>query len=752
MSALLEEDESEYSDITPGGSSTEPSRAPSPLLEEEPITQPDAPSTTSGPAAVIRSRSHRSAKESSSDDGSENPDMRLQAYARSQGQPKKSYSHTRRLSRSISPTPFSFSQTLPTHAIPPPTLEPGAPNKQGLTLPHAAYNGESKAASGDGKVDLVRAGIAQTSMATVEVTRGVALQEPTPAQKKKRRTFSFQLPFRRSKGPSGKGKESMTPAHLLDTLPIPVAYLSHLPPPSYVPASYVLVQVFAVGLDPLDSLLVQEKTVNGAKGAGFIPGRSVVGKAIEVGWEVKADVCRRGEWVIGLQDVKQVIGTLPSFLHAADIFCQSGALAEFVVIERHRIHRAPQPLSRPGTLFPSRHSHVRTKSLPSQFHRHPYAQLHQDLLAPMTMTIEELAVLPICGVPAYRAIRTFADVISPAKPKPNSVDSNKRVRVLVLQGHDGPGAIAVQMLSHKGVQVWVQVPDSVAREDASSGEEEDADGPGPSGTTRTKETRFDRLEARLRAWGAEAICVGEPLEVLERLAQDGRSFDAILDTIGGTDVWEAGRKVLLVDPEQDTSLTQDMAADPSSPSTAPSGSSSSGYTKASSSSNKRSFALTQFTTLVGDTPSRPIPSAQDHLRSGFRSLKRTMSTGSRSRSSSPTKSSSNSLRSPSKDSLGPLLRRNTSTKVKTQKRSVSYAWVSVAADLDFEGGDVRDSLGALVAMVEEGFVRPWVGDERGDEGPRVVPFDKAPEIFRRDGDGPVGPLKDGGTCVVRIIP
>ncbi|KIP09818.1 hypothetical protein PHLGIDRAFT_28790 [Phlebiopsis gigantea 11061_1 CR5-6] len=702
MSALLEEDESEYSDITPGGSSAEPSRSPSPLPEEEPTAQPDRPSGTSGPTAVVRSRSHRSAKESSSDDGSENPDARLQAYARSQGQLKKSYSYTRRLSRSISPTPFSYSQTLPTHTIPPPTLEPGVPNKPGLTLPHAAYNGGSKAASGDGKVDLVRAGIAQTSMATVEVTRGAALQDPTPAQKKKRRTFSFQLPFRRSKGPSGKGKESLTPAHLLSTLPIPVAYLSHLPPPSYVPPSYVLVQVFAVGLDSLDSLLVQEKTVNGAKSAGFIPGRSIVGKAIEVGWEVKADVCRRGEWIIGLLDVKQ-----------------SGALAEFIVIERHRIHRAPQPLSRPGTLFPSiRHSHVRTKSLPSQFNRHPFAQMHQDLLAPIAMSIEELAVLPICGVPAYRAIRTFADVISPAKPRPNNADSGRRARILVLQGHDGPGAIAVQMLSYKGVQVWVQVPDSVAREDASSGEEEDADGPGPSGTTRTKETRFDRLEARLRAWGAEAICVGDPLEVLERLAQDGRSFDAILDTIGGTDVWEAGRKVLLVDPEQDTSLAQDAA----------------------------------FTTLVGDTPSRPIPSAQDHLRSGFRSLKRTMSTGNRSRSNSPTKSSSNSLRSPSKDSLGPLSRRSPSTKVKTQKRSVSYAWVSVAADLDFEGGDVRDSLGALVGMVEEGLVRPWLGDERDDEEPRIVPFDKSPEIFRRDGDGPVGPLKDGGTCVVRIIP
>lgn len=301
MSALLEEDESEYSDITPGSSSVEISRAPSPVLEEQPAAKNETPQNAAE-ALIARSQSHRSAKESSSDEASETPDARLQAYAQSLGQPKK---FTRRLSRSISPSTFAFSQTLPTHSIPTPVPEVIPPTKSGLTLPHAAYSGDSKATTADGKVDLVRAGIAQTSIATVEVTRGVAKHGSTSDPKKKKRAFSFQLPFIKSKG-KGKGKESMTPAHLLDSLPIPVAYLQHLAPPSFVPASHVLVQVFAVGLDPLDSSLVQEKTGNDAKGAGFIPGRSIVGKAIEVGWDVKADVCRRGEWVVGLLDVKKV--------------------------------------------------------------------------------------------------------------------------------------------------------------------------------------------------------------------------------------------------------------------------------------------------------------------------------------------------------------------------------------------------------------------------------------------------------------
>jgi len=393
--------------------------------------------------------------------------------------------------------------------------------------------------------------------------------------------------------------------------------------------------------------------------------------------------------------------------------------------------------------------------LPSQLNRHPFAQLHQDLAASANLSIEELALLPLCGLPAHRAVRTFADVISPATPKPDSGDRTKYIRILVLHGHAGPGALAVQMLARRGVRVWVQVPDSAARDDSNEDDDgdgdDDTDGPGPSTAGETKESRFEKLQTRLRAWGAEAICVGEPLEVLERLAEDGRSFDGILDTIGGVEIWEAGRKVLLADPEQDTTLQTSPAVPSSSPSTSSSASS----PKVSSTSNKRSFTVAQFTTLVGDNPSRPVPSAQDHLRSGFRSLRRTMSTGSRSRSNSPTRSPSAAApSSSSKDSLGrlSLSRRNTTSTIKAKKRTVSYVWVSVAADVDFEGEDVRDSLGALVHMVEDGSIRPWAGDGHDDHGPRVVPFDKSPEVFRRDGEGPVGPLRDGGTCVVRVVP
>ena len=47
---------------------------------------------------------------------------------------------------------------------------------------------------------------------------------------------------------------------------------------------------------------------------------------------------------------------------------------------------------------------------------------------------------------------------------------------------------------------------------------------------------------------------------------------------------------------------------------------------------------------------------------------------------------------------------------KREKRLVGYAWVSVAADVDFEGGDVRDSLAAVMRMAEAG----WLSGGRND--------------------------------------
>ncbi|KAH9950049.1 hypothetical protein B0H21DRAFT_687479 [Amylocystis lapponica] len=723
MSALWEEDESEYS----GVSSTEPSRSSTPIpFSDRSGTSPflSTPSLAGPPRPRTRTFSGPTDRpsvraEQPPESPVETPDDRLQDYARQR-------------SAFAAQASSALSSSLPTHVIPAPFPESAAssvPNGYtSLTLPRANYTNSKGKAMAEGRVDLVRAGVAQTSMATVEVVRGAAaaaggsLTRPRPQRRGSfplsiARSFSLSIaPKKRleRRSSSRSRRESATPAHLRGALPLPVAFTAHISPPSFVPPSHVLVQVFAVALDGLDSLIVQEKVDAGAgaaaggslrkRRAGFIPGRSFVGRAIECGFEVKDEVCKRGEWVIGLTDVRKC-----------------GALAEFVLVERHKLYRSPQPRARSSTLFPPRRrSHTRTVSLPTQ--RGTFAS--SPLAPPVPLTLEELALLPLAGVPAHRAVRTFVDAL--ASPR-RSRDPETRPRALVLQGHDGPGALAVQMLGRRGVRVTVQIPDSAVDDGAG----ETSDSSDSNGRCEAVPwSRHEQVEARMRGWGADEVCIGTPLGVLERLVEENRSFDAVLDTIGGVDVWEAAQMLLLTPPPRPSPSAHMSQSSPTLSTMTPE------YIAAPEPETKATLdvSLAQFTTLVGDMPSRAVPKAQDNLRSGLRSLRRAITT-----TSGPSKSSS--------------LRALSNGKPKGVKRTVCYSWVSVAADVDFDGEDVRQSLAAVVGMVEEGAMRPWAGDfdmdSQGEEG-RVVPFERAPEVFRRDLAGPRGVLKDGGTCVVKI--
>ncbi|CAL1701941.1 unnamed protein product [Somion occarium] len=370
MSALLEEDESDISEPTSGASSSEHSRPPSPAPQLPPVDQNKVtttkvtiiPTPTPDPSTepVMRRRSVSAHSRSDSQQNRfgtvltaepeeldeltdlDHPDARLRAYARSNENQRKSY---RRLSRSLSLTqadPRAYASTLPTHSLPTPTSPSSTPASgyTSLTLPHATPSSSNKRRPPDsGKVDLPRSGAAQSSMATIEIIRGAAYVQTSTSnsagREKRRRHLSFSLKFfdaSKKLRSRSKEKESATPAYLLDALPLPVAFTAHLSPPTYVPASHVLVKVFAVGLDSLDSLLVKHKLdVSGGSGkaskaVGYIPGRSLVGRVVQCGWDVSSDVCRKSDWVIALLDIRK-----------------SGALSEFVVVERHRLHRAPQP-------------------------------------------------------------------------------------------------------------------------------------------------------------------------------------------------------------------------------------------------------------------------------------------------------------------------------------------------------------------------------------------------------------------------
>jgi len=358
-----------------------------------------------------------------------------------------------------------------------------------------------------------------------------------------------------------------------------------------------------------------------------------------------------------------------------------------------------------------------------------------------TLTLEELALLPLCGIPAYRAVRTFIYAFSSLREEGmglpttgigandwrgggsvefGSMRSSKlttehpqdrRRRVLVLRGHDGVGAMAVQMLAQRGWKVSVHVPFSSA-------------GAQPTTTTTMVADHhfFPRdIQERAKDWGADEIIFDEEagdgiddgriaaIRVIESLREDGDVFDAILDTVGGKEVREAGERLL-------------RSAGTPTPGV--------GNEPMSSRTPNKSKGVGQFTTLVGDVPERPIPTAGDNFRAGLRSLRSDGGGGAGSTTGNAGNGDEGGI---------------TTADMKGNNR-VGYAWVSVAQDVDWEGEDIGDTLASVLRLALEKGVRPVIGGG-GDVAAnhRVVPFEKAPYVFVDR-----GPLGHGRNVVVKI--
>ncbi|KAF8803951.1 hypothetical protein BYT27DRAFT_6726000 [Phlegmacium glaucopus] len=439
---------------------------------------------------------------------------------------------------------------------------------------------------------------------------------------------------------------------------------------------------------------------------GYIPGRSFVGRVLECGWDVRDEVIRKGEWVVGLLDVKKC-----------------GALTEFIVVDRHRIHRVPHP-----------------RKVPPQGNDHSNkiveASLPSDDSNMSALTLEELALLPLCGVPAYRAVRTFiyafsslregslgSPVIGGANDRKEfgSTRSSKlttehpqdrRRRVLVLRGHDGVGAMAVQMLAQRGWKVSVHVPFS-----SSSAQ--------PTTTATVADHHFfpRDIQERAKDWGADELIFDEEvgdgiddgriaaIRVIESLREDGDVFDAILDTVGGKEVREAGERLL-----------RSAGVLPAIPGAG--GSGFVGNEPMSPKTPNKAKGVGQFTTLIGDVPERPVPTAGDNFRAGLRSLRNDGSGG----AGGTTGNGVNGDEGSAADMKG---------------NKVGYAWVSVAQDVDWEGEDVGNTLASVLRLALEHGVRPVIGGDAANH--RVVPFEKAPYVFVDK-----GPLGHGRNVVVKI--
>lgn len=195
-----------------------------------------------------------------------------------------------------------------------------------------------------------------------------------------------------------------TPIHLLGDLPPPVAYSAHQAPPSKISTSQVLVQVYAVALDRFDFDMVREKSETGTGAGKWVPGRSFVGRALEVGAEVRP--ITKGDMVMGLVDIKKVSPEGSVWLQATILtlaIFQSGTLAEFIVVDRRRLARTPVG------------SHL---------------------------SLEQQACLPLLGVVAHRSCTGIT----------------RGARALVTNAHEGVGALVCQELSQLGAHVVAQVP------------------------------------------------------------------------------------------------------------------------------------------------------------------------------------------------------------------------------------------------------------------------------------------------------
>ncbi|KAH0839578.1 hypothetical protein J3R83DRAFT_494 [Lanmaoa asiatica] len=537
------------------------------------------------------------------------------------------------------------------------------------------------------QVDLSRARLAQTTMASVEII---------PAEVSSALCGSPKIS--RQPRPRARITKVIRTLHL--------ALPPYRTPPVYVGGGSVLVQVWGVGLDTTDARLTgihpprassslagapygtripktSEKDKGRCPPVGYIPGRSFVGRVLEVGWEVGVDVAKRGDWVVGLMSVHKC-----------------GALAEFILADRHRVHRVSNPfihLKYPFTSAPPTEIANDANGDVSRRHGSPPPAVEEECL-----TVNELALLPLCGVPAYRAVRTFHQItqnmgksqlpygnshneLHPILP-PRSDNQDfiagggqedldtqvqpceSRPRALILRAHDGAGALAAQMLVREGWSVWAHVPVPFMLPGAQSelpdelkDEEEERELDNQRNmllTLMPLSALFDvsnmALEAR-SSWSSPSIqfprspssspsispspfsrsTTSTPLSspyshglssshlssptsssshqnafttpysftslpltpydceqgsVVSLMSYLGRScirLDAILDTIGGREIWDAGR-LLLGRPVRDPSR-QDIDA--------------------------------QFTTLVGDTPDRVVSTAGDNFRAGVRALR-----------------------------------------------------------------------------------------------------------------------------------
>ncbi|KAI6046481.1 hypothetical protein EDC04DRAFT_2557886 [Pisolithus marmoratus] len=228
--------------------------------------------------------------------------------------------------------------------------------------------------------------------------------------------------------------------------------------------------------------------------------------------------------------------------------------------------------------------------------------------------------------------------------------------------------------------------------------------------------------------------------------------DAVLDTVGGREVWEVGRALLAL-PVQEWEVTGNHGSE-----------------------QARGEGHAQFTTLLGDAPDKVVASAGDNFKAGVRALGIGGQKDYRQAKTLDSHDPFDVLNCGGRCAYDSFSlaeakgkARNT-IKKKVKPRAVNYSWVSLASDIDWEGDDVCDSLREVLNLAVNYDVRPATGQldfpsslygtSAGDKGKKkvvfpgrdnidkeakVIPFENTPELFVRGGK-----LEYGGTVVSRV--
>ena len=187
--------------------------------------------------------------------------------------------------------------------------------------------------------------------------------------------------------------------------------------------------------------------------------------------------------------------------------------------------------------------------------------MHHAPLPTSSLSLEQIALLPLCALPARRALRALhqygnghGDGVGSGKGGGGN-GKRRALSALVFNAHDGAGALIAQALVARGVRVTAHVPSRSPPSNDVSFPSQPSHSAHLSDPTHQAHPDADEptslYEQRVRSFGPgiDSVLAGDVLDVLynlvgERKHEGDDGFDFVFDTVGGRKIWEASGGVI----------------------------------------------------------------------------------------------------------------------------------------------------------------------------------------------------------------